>query len=122
MTEVFCKITLNKIMPSVRAALSDRLLELGLTQEVAAKKLGLTQPAISQYNKRLRGSMRMKLSQNKAMSKYIDELAQGIIKENIDVNTKVCNICKTARKTRAIELAKDEQFLCLLEMSAESRR
>ncbi len=114
MTEVFCKTTINEIMPAIRAAIAIRMLERGFTQKEISEKLGITQPAISQYKQKLRGGLLEKVRGSKAMEKYIDSLIKEITEDGLDVNTRLCSICGKARMNRVVEVDRDE-FLCLLE-------
>ena len=43
------------VIPAVRRELARRLVALGLTQRAAAQKLGVTEPAVSQYLSNKRG-------------------------------------------------------------------
>jgi hypothetical protein len=116
MVEIFCKTAINEIMPAVRATIAVRMLDLGFTQAEISKRLGITQPAISQYKRRLRGSLLEEISKNKAMLGYIDGLISELTKNNTNLNIKMCGICEKTRKTGVVGIGKNE-FLCLLELA-----
>ena len=75
----FCEIIVAKILPAMRAIITKELMQTyGLNQTEAAKKLGITQPAISQYNRELRGYNVKLLQSNKKVIGEIKELAAAI--------------------------------------------
>ena len=54
--KLYCEVVVGEILPALRALITyDLIQNSGMTQAQIAKKLGLTQPAISQYGKYLRG-------------------------------------------------------------------
>ena len=55
MEKNFFDMMVQEVLPSVRALMARKLLEHGFSQKQAAEKLGLTQPAISQYKRNLWG-------------------------------------------------------------------
>ena len=121
MVDLFCKTTINEIMPSVRSLVATRMAEKGFTQKQIALMLNMSQPAISQYKKRVRGTFLSRIYRNKEMLAYIDGMISEI-QGGLDLNMKVCNICKKARVTGAVKPAKTEPFLCLLEMAGSERK
>ncbi|MCL5009968.1 MAG: hypothetical protein M1433_03275 [Candidatus Parvarchaeota archaeon] len=117
MTQVFCKTTLNEIMPAVRAAISLKMVKFGFTQIEISKKLGITQPAISQYKKKIRGDMLGTLSNNSTMGSYLDGIVEEIAKNGIDLNTKTCDICQDRKSAGIVKVDKSE-FLCLADIKS----
>jgi len=56
MPKHFAEVVVQDILPAVRALVAKQLVEKHkLTQQAAAEKLGVTQAAVSQYNRELRG-------------------------------------------------------------------
>lgn len=49
------EIVSQEVLPCLRAQIAKKLLENGFSQKQVADRLGLSQPAISQYKKNLRG-------------------------------------------------------------------
>ncbi|MBI4181778.1 MAG: helix-turn-helix domain-containing protein [Candidatus Aenigmarchaeota archaeon] len=49
------EIMSQEVLPCVRAQAAKKLMETGLSQKQIAERLGLSQPAISQYKRDLRG-------------------------------------------------------------------
>lgn len=49
------EVVSQEVLPCVRALVAKKLIENGYSQKKVAEKLGLSQPAISQYKRDLRG-------------------------------------------------------------------
>ena len=94
-----CENFVNQYLPSVRARIVKVLYEkYKLDQTKIANILGITQPAVSQYLKNVRGKGK-KLPEN--LIKYIDEKVDEIYSEFIKGNLSdkklqkiFCDICK----------------------------
>jgi len=72
MNKVFCENIFNDILPAVRAIVANNLINnYGLNQQEVSEKLGLTQPAVSQYQNGLRGKKIKRILSNKSMMEYI---------------------------------------------------
>lgn len=101
-----CEYFVKNILPAVRALLARDLLEkYNLTQRETARRLEMTQPAISQYKNKLRGKKVKQLESCKKISEKIDELAEGIARQKMDkeeYDSEICKICKEARKESLI--------------------
>ncbi len=102
----FCEIITSTVLPAIRSIMTKELLTTyDLTQKQTADLLGLTQPAISQYNREARGSKVKILQKEPEVMKMIDELTKNIVDKRMDgkeINQAFCNICKKIRKTRII--------------------
>lgn len=100
--KIQCESFVKDILPGVRALLARDLLEKhGLTQKEAARRLEMTQPAISQYKNKLRGRKVKELEASPSISNRIDDLAEGIAREEIDgekYDSEICEICKQAKR------------------------
>lgn len=111
--KIFCETVFVDILPTLRAAVTKELIEkYGMSQEEVAKRLGITQPAVSQYKSGVRGGM--KLASNKKLIRLAKNLANEIA-SGATLYEKVCDICK---KTRSEKFLPDEKlaFLCLAKM------
>jgi len=102
----FCEIVVADIMPVIRALITKELMdEHGLNQVETAKKLGVTQPAVSQYRSKLRGQgVKMLLSNKKIMS-LIKKLAADVAKGNMNpqkMHMELCSICGEIRREKII--------------------
>ncbi|MEM0504798.1 MAG: helix-turn-helix domain-containing protein [Sulfolobales archaeon] len=100
-----CEVASQRLLPIIKACIAKELVEkYGLTQVEAAKKLGTTQAAISQYLHHRRGlknldEFKRTLSQiQPVISELANELYSG--KMNSDkLSSKLCEICMLIRKT-----------------------
>ncbi len=107
-----CEIFVNDILPAVRAVIAKDLVEEhGLTQREAARRLDMTQPAISQYKNKLRGREIKKLENSKTVSDKIDSLVDDVAKQRIDMDKydkRFCEICEAAKNDSILE----KRFSC----------
>jgi len=98
----FCEFMAQYMLPGIRALIARELIESHkLTQKEAARRLGTTQPAISQYKKHLRGNRAKILENNKEINKKISEISSSLASSNAsseDVNEEICKLCGTIRK------------------------
>ncbi len=100
----FCEIIVSDILPAMRAVLADKLSKTyGLSQTQISKKLGITQPAVSQYKRELRGQKAKIILSNKKTMELIKKLAHDIALDEKDIDSKhlhkrMCSICKRIRE------------------------
>ncbi len=81
MLKHFSEIVIQDILPAVRALVAKELTaKYKLTQQQAAEKLGVTQAAVSQYSRELRGWRVKLLSQDEKISAEVKALA-GIVRQ-----------------------------------------
>jgi Predicted transcriptional regulator len=117
MSELFCSKVISEIIPSSRAIIANKLLEKGMTQKDASQLLGITQPAISQYKSGLRGLITEKMIKNKKFMEYLNNMAETIYDNKLDINLKTCQICKATREFGVIKEKDLKEFLCLLQIA-----
>lgn len=102
----FCEIIVTDILPAVRALIAKELTDkYGLNQTEVSRKLGITQPAISQYKRELRGYRVKLLESNKNAMRSIKSLAKKIATGEIkpsEIHKKFCDICVTIRKEKIV--------------------
>lgn len=102
----FCEIIVAKILPAMRAIITKELVQTyNFNQTEVAKKLGITQPAISQYRRELRGYRVKLLLSNKEIMDSIKKLTADIALGNIksrQIPEKFCEICEKIRKEKII--------------------
>lgn len=80
-----CEIVVKDILPATRALIAKELLETHhMTQQEAAKRMGVTQPAISQYKRELRGFQVKILEGNEKTMDYIEEVAADLANREIE--------------------------------------
>ena len=108
----YCEVMVASILPAMRSLITRELLTTyNLTQMEASELLGITQAAISQYNKESRGAKVKILEKDKKIMKMIKKLAKKIARGNMSslkINSEFCEICKEIRKRKLIcQLHKD---------------
>ena len=96
-----CEVAVKVLLPGVRALLARELVfSYGLSQQDVAGKLGLTQPAVSQYLRSIRGCFASKLCQSEEIVDIINTIAWEASRGSSDIsllNKEFCRICKIAR-------------------------
>ena len=98
-----CEVVARDVLPAIRSLVAKELIEhYGFTQMIAARKLGITQAAISYYRDAKRGGKHLKqLEANPTIKKGIDEISEGIAKDVLNqeaVALKFCQLCEYLRK------------------------
>ena len=95
-----CEIVVKCILPPVRALLAKELMDKhNLKQVEAANLLGLSQPAISLYHKKMRGKA-IDLENDPDFTKLIENLAASLAKGCLSHKEFIpmfCEICKAIR-------------------------
>ncbi len=93
----------KSVIPAIRALIVRRLVEEhGMTQQEAAKLLGVTQPAVSKYLHQKRGAA-IQLTGIKEIDEATDEIAAMVSSqkaEPIEVMSKIEAACDYVRKNR----------------------
>ncbi len=107
-----CEVFVRDVLPAVRAMVARDLVEKhDLTQREAARRLDMTQPAISQYKNKLRGREVKELEDSNAVSSRINELVSDIAGQKIDIeeyDERFCEICRAAKEDSIFE----KRFSC----------
>jgi len=100
----FCEIIVSDILPAIRAAIAKELFVTHeLTQREISKRLGITQPAVSQYLKEIRGHVN--IIKNKKTMKEIKKLSEEIANGKLNwgqIHKRFCSICLGLREARII--------------------
>ena len=95
--KTICEVVVNDVLPTLRAAVAKELIRnYNLNQSEAAKLLDVSQPAISQYLRQLRGKTEM--IENEKVAAQIRELAGRLHSKQIASEAlcmDMCNIAKT---------------------------
>lgn len=92
---VVCDIMVRKYLPAMRAEMVARLVQReGVTQSDAAKMLGVSRAAVSQYMSRKRGDSGVEISHE--LDSLIDKWALSVT--SADQSITLCDICKCAMK------------------------
>lgn len=101
----YCEVVVTDLLPAMRAMIARNLMDSGLNQSETAKKLGVSQPAISQYLRMIRGSKKP-IVMNEEIKKEIKKLSDEILADKItkkDISGRLCHLCRIAR---------DKKLLC----------
>lgn len=101
----YCEIIVSMIIPGIRSLITKELLTTqGLTQKQTADMLGLTQAAVSQYNREARGFKAKMLEKNPEIMGMIDSLTKEIVSgmDPKQIHSRFCEICKAIRKNRLV--------------------
>ncbi|MFY9801252.1 MAG: helix-turn-helix domain-containing protein [Methanoregula sp.] len=94
-TMMHCDTMVRNLLPPLRAEMVSRLVQKqGLSQSDAAKRLGVTRAAVSQYMSKKRGVSEGKISTD--LDSLIDRWALAVITGESDIN--LCDICQCALK------------------------
>ncbi len=95
-----CELVVWYVLPSIRADLAKELIQKGANQKEVARRLGMTEAAVSQYVKGKRGT---KIALGKRAKETIGRLAQDML-DNKELNmiTEVCRICGSVKADRTL--------------------
>lgn len=95
-----CEIAVKSLLPPTRAAIAKELMtKHGFKQVEAAKLLGVSQPAISLYHRKIRGKA-LDLENDREIKKLIESFADSLAEKHLtqkEFILKFCEICRTAR-------------------------
>jgi len=85
----------RNLLPPMRAEMVNRLVQRqGLSQSDAAKRLGVTRAAVSQYMSRKRGAGEVQISNE--LDSIIDRWVLAVETGESDIN--LCDVCQCALK------------------------
>ena len=94
-TLMHCDTMVRNLLPPMRAEMVLRLVQKqGLSQSDAAKRLGVTRAAVSQYMSRKRGAGECVISTE--LDLIIDRWALAVVTGESDIN--LCDVCQCALK------------------------
>lgn len=99
--KLLCEMMVEEILPSVRALVAKDLMQTyGMNQEQVSKKLGVTQPAISQYVRELRGQKIGTIKSNGKMMLLVKDISKRIADGKLDIVEAgaFCIICRRMRE------------------------
>ncbi|MGQ9680681.1 MAG: transcriptional regulator [Candidatus Bathyarchaeia archaeon] len=95
-----CEIAVKCLLPPVRAMIAKILVsKYNLRQTEAAKRLGVSQPAISLYEKKMRGRA-ISFESSPEIMELIENLARSIARGGFsrrEFFQRFCEICRVAR-------------------------
>ncbi len=77
--KTFCEIVVSDFLPAVRALVTKELINnYGMTQTEVARRMDMTQPAISYYIRELRGAKVKVLRDNEKLMNLVKQVAAEI--------------------------------------------
>jgi len=95
-----CEVAVKCALPSVRAMVANELMtNHSLKQAEAAKLLGISQPAVSLYQQKLRGNS-IDLGSDAEISAMVNQHAEALVsgtRTYEDLLLSFCKICRTIR-------------------------
>ena len=95
--KTFCEIIASDYLPAIRAMVTQELINsYGMTQTEVAKRMGMTQPAISYYMRELRGAKVNVLRKNEKMVNLVKKTAAEV-SAGKDAPVDMHEICKSLR-------------------------
>lgn len=96
-----CEFAVKSIVPAFRSLVARELMKsYNMKQEDVAEFLEVTQPAISQYTRNLRGKT-LDLDGVEQIRLIAKDLAAALVNNSLSpkqINQKYCEACKTARE------------------------
>ena|SRR3989338_5495921 len=103
-----CEVVVQDILPTLRAAIAKELITgYNLNQGEVAKLLDVSQPAVSQYLRQLRG--KSDFLEDKTVKNEIKELGSRLYQNQInqvELSTKMCHISKLIINNKLIKTEK----------------
>lgn len=115
--KLFCETIFDDTLPAVRAIITNEMIKTyGMNQFEVAQKLGITQPAVSQYLSGLRGKRVRQLVSSSKLMEWIKQLTADIVSGRVKLHEKICEICATTRTYNIYSEKELNPFLCLIEM------
>lgn len=106
----YCEIIVLEWFPQIRALMAKELIDnLGFTQQEAAFKMDITQPAISQYRKEMRATKLKLIEQNPVILNSIKVAARTLANSKNPQNLCIlCDICKEIRSLGILSVNQKE--------------
>ncbi len=98
----FCETMVQDVFPTIRALIAKELSKMGYTQAEIALKLSVTQPAVSQYSRELRGRKARAILRDEKTMNRIKLAARNIAKDARSYATEMCNICRVLRESKIL--------------------
>lgn len=101
-----CEVAVKSAIPAIRASLAKVLIEKhGLTQECVARLLGVTQAAVSQYSRSVRGHL-LNLESCPEIMREVERFASDLVdNDGLPASAQIrsyCNICKLVRSRKLL--------------------
>ncbi len=100
--KLVCEVIANQVLPTLRALIAKDLMERhNMNQQEAAECLGITQPAISQYRRALRGYKAKVFTKDRNVYLKVTEIGNALARGDMgkeQLASTFCEVCKLLRK------------------------
>ncbi|WP_342304558.1 helix-turn-helix domain-containing protein [Methanolobus sp. ZRKC5] len=91
-----CQTIVWDVLPAIRAAIAEELVNCGLSQQEVAKELDMAPSAVSQYLSKKRG---YRIVFGEDIKKSIRVLAEDMKENRVDdLAERICSICRQLRE------------------------
>lgn len=92
-----CERAVHDIFPVTRAIIAKKLVDVyGFSQTKASKCMGISQPAVSQYRKKIRGKKEFEFIKSPGYVALVNEIAKGLAQGSINpekIGKEMCRLC-----------------------------
>ncbi len=106
--KIFCEVMVQDILPATRALLAKELIEkYKMTQQGVALRLGVSQGAISQYLRSVRGQNVKQITNDKKIMDTVHALAARVASTNektlpvMTIYDEICELCRNEVRSRS---------------------
>ena len=109
-----CMVIVQNVLPALRVEITRQLIEkYGMKKTEAAKRMGITQAAVSQYLSQTRGGdLKDVLKKSSSVMKLIDELTEDIAAGESPLDLLIMRMC------RACAVIRSEGLICEIHKEA----
>lgn len=92
-----CEVAVHDILPVARAMIAKTLIDVyGFSQTQTAKKMGLSQPALSQYKQKIRGKGSGSLKPDSQFEDICNDISKRIANGSLkpdQLQNEMCRLC-----------------------------
>jgi len=101
--KLFCEVYVRYILPTLRALISENLLNIySISQHEISKSLGVTHAAVNQYIKGKRGAKLIKiLKESPELMEYIHEVSKNLYEGNLSKGEMIRILCESCIHIRS---------------------
>ena len=116
---ILCEVVVSEILPTLRSLITQELVQSHkLSQVQVSKMLGITQPAVSQYKRGIRGSHVKKILSNKKIMNEIKKFSNEIATKKfspIDVHVGICRLSEKLIQAKIFSNEEINPGPCIIE-------
>ncbi len=106
--KLYCEAIVNDVLPPLRSIIAKELLSAGLNQTQVASHLRISQPAISQYMRNIRGVK--SIEKDEAIKKEMAQLCNSLLNnscKNIYKSKEFAKMCKIILDKKLVDGIED---------------